>query len=413
VAARFSIVYPTRHRPEFIRQALHVLEAQGHTDFEVIVSDNYLDPSRSCVQVCRDSAVPNLQYVRPPKPVGMVENWTYALSYATGDYVCYLTDKMFILPGALRRVNQAIVRAGQPEIVSWVSDAYYPQSFDDYFGSGEYWVATSDVPTNVEFRSYSPDGDLDRRGRAEVARGEQTSSDYCRGKLAFGAYRRELIERILARYGALFHNIAPDYTSMVLGLSESERAIEMTSSCVVSVSTDVSNGMLTDTHDAAALDFLNSLEGGADSILPRLLVPGLYASQHNWVAHDYLSLRGRFGLTFDFDTTNWLTYCWEDIHRPSREWSTPQVEAEQKGLLDTFMASLDPGVAERVKARIGDRTSERAAAAEARLAEPPPPAQWPAPIRIARRAARRAWTRKPAVTPPATYSSIEAALAGR
>lgn len=408
MATRFSIVYPTRHRPEFIRQALHILEAQGRADFEVIVSDNCVDPSRSCEQICRDSAVPNLRYVRPPEPVGMVENWTHALPYATGDYVCYLTDKMFVLPGALSRVEGAIERAGHPEIVSWVSDAYYPQSFDDYFGGGEYWVATSDERPDVEFWSFSPAGDLDRRGKAEVSRGEQTSSEYCRGKLVFGAYRRELLERILARFGGLFHNINPDYTSMVLGMTEAKSGVEMGTSCVVSVNTDISNGRLTDTSDVAMHGFLDSLAGGIEGILPNLLVPGLYASQHNEVAHDYLTLRNRFGLTFDFDATNWLAYCWEDIHRPSRVWSTPQIEAAQKGLLDNFMTSVDPEVAEGVKARVADR----AAAAEARLATPPPPAQLPAPIRIARRAARRAWPRKPPVTPePATYSSIEAALA--
>ncbi len=49
--------------------------------------------------------------------------------------------------------------------------------------------------------------------------------------------------------------------------------------------------MLTDTSDVAMHDFLDSLAGGIESILPNLLVPGLYASQHNWVAHDYLTLQ--------------------------------------------------------------------------------------------------------------------------
>jgi hypothetical protein len=39
-------------------------------------------------------------------------------------------------------------------------------------------------------------------------------------------------------------------------------------------------------------EFLDTLSGGIEAILPELFVPGLYASQHNGVAHDYLSLRG-------------------------------------------------------------------------------------------------------------------------
>jgi hypothetical protein len=29
----------------------------------------------------------------------MVDNWNHALAHATGDYVAFLTDKMFVLPG--------------------------------------------------------------------------------------------------------------------------------------------------------------------------------------------------------------------------------------------------------------------------------------------------------------------------
>ena len=66
MSPRFSIVYPTRHRPEFIAQALRILETQRHDNFEVVVCDNYLDPAvlaqvqgaatgRDRVLVCLDS----------------------------------------------------------------------------------------------------------------------------------------------------------------------------------------------------------------------------------------------------------------------------------------------------------------------------------------------------------------------
>lgn len=363
MSPRFSLVYPTRHRPEFIRQALRILEGQGHQSFEVVVSDNYLDAELSCEEICRETSVANVRYVRPPRPLGMVENWNHALQFATGDYVCYLTDKIFVLPGALRRVERAIDAAGGPEIVSWISDAYNPQSYDDYFGVGQYVRVVSDLESG-RYQPFSPTTDLDRRGRADISRGEQSTSAYCRGKLVFGAYRRELIERIVTRCGALFHNISPDYTSMVLGMSEAREAIEMASSCVVSINTDISNGMLSDTSDAAALGFLSSLAGGADGILPSLMVPGLYASMHNWVAHDFLTMQATYDLAFEFNRTNWLVYCTEDIFRPGRQWSEPRVEAEQKGLLQAFAASLGPEVEAAVRERV---------AARALANQPPPP----------------------------------------
>lgn len=414
---RFSLVYPTRHRPEFIRQALRILETQRHDDFEVIVCDNYVDPVLSCEGTCHESSLANITYVRPPRPLGMVDNWRHALPFATGEYICYLTDKMFVLPDALAHVEQAIEAAGGPEIVNWVSDAYHPESFADYFGPGQYWWALPSVEASP-YRSFSPADELDRRGRAEASRGEQSASDYSRGKIAFGAYRRDLVKRIVGRYGALFHNISPDYTSMVLGLSEAHDAIELGGSCVVSINTDISNGHLVDTNDAAALAFLNSLAGGAEGILPNLLVPGLYASLANLVAHDYLTLKRAFGLGFGFSTANWLVYCTEDIYRPNREWSDPGVEAEQKALLRAFVESLEPAVAKEVHERVAARARRNAPRRSPRV-----------PFS---RSMRRAWQRLapstsaapvitlepestvvPYIAAPSIHAAVESFLAGR
>ena len=359
---RFSLVYPTRHRPEFVRQALSILERQGHDSFEVIVCDNFVDAALSCEQVAQASTVANVRYVRPPEPVGMVENWNYALKFARGDYICYFTDKMFVLPGALRRIERAIESSGGPEIVSWTTDAYDPNVYPDYFGAGRYF-ASAPGRGSRPYGEYSPAEALDRRGRAEVARGEQDPADYVRGKIVFGAYRRELVQRIVQRYGLLFHNVSPDYTSMILGLTEASSAVELRASAVVSVNTNISNGVLADTSDAAALRFLSSLGGGLDHIFTNMLVPGLYVSQHNVVAHDYLSLRRAYDLGFEFDVVNWLALCVEDVFRPSREWSDPRVEAEQKSIIQAFTDSLDRASAERLEGRLSVRAAGRAARA--------------------------------------------------
>jgi hypothetical protein len=390
MSARFSLVYPTRHRPEFVRRALRILETQRHDAFEVIVCDNYVDPALSCEQICRESSLAGLKYVRPPRPVGMVENWTHALPFATGEYVSYLTDKMFVLPDGLGYIERAIDSAGSPEIVSWNSDAFNPASYDDYFGDGLYFSLSSDARSG-EYQPFSPTDELDRRGRAEVSRTEQSSSDYARGKIVFGAYRRELVQRIVDRYGTLFHNISPDYTSMVLGLAEAHDAIHLPMSCVVSVNTDISNGTLSDTNDVAALGFLNSLAGGAEAILPNMLVPGMYASLHNWVAHDLLTLRRAFGLAFGFNTANWLVYCMEDIYRPGRLWSDPTVEAEQKRLFRDFVESLETATAAEVRAHIAARAAARRGKRPRRL-----------PLS---RSARRLWQR---LAPPSPEPEITA-----
>jgi len=338
----------------------------------------------------------------------MVENWNHALQFATGTYVSYLTDKMFVLPDALAHIERAIGSSGEPEIVTWTSDAYNPYSFADYFGGGRYTAASSGHPGG-RVRTYSPTMDLDRRGRAEVSRTEQSPAEYCRGKIVFGAYHRDLIQRIVSRYGALFYNISPDYTSMVLGLSEARNAVELDRSCVVSVNTDISNGHLCDTDDSAALAFLDSLAGGSASILPNLLVPGLYASLHNWVAHDYVTLRNAFDLRFEFNATNWISYAFEDVQRPDRYWSSPRVEAEQKAILAAYLEALEPDAAAAVKSTITIRAARRQPQRTGTVAQ----RAWQrfAPERV-RQMRRAAWQRiSPGRAPDAP--SIEVAIRRR
>ena len=129
---KFSIVIPTRHRPEFIKTSLIFLKKQRYKNFEVIICDNYTDKNLSCKKVCNKGGVKNLQYIRPKSPLGMVENWNYALKFVSGDYVIYLTDKMFLLENTLYNLNKVIEKT-KAEIVNWIDDMYTPVEFNNYF----------------------------------------------------------------------------------------------------------------------------------------------------------------------------------------------------------------------------------------------------------------------------------------
>lgn len=341
-----------------------MLELQGFRDFEVIVSDNWVDPALSCESICQNVAVPELKYVRPPVPVGMVANWNYAAQFATGDYVCVFTDKMFLLPDALARAERAIATSvcgggAEPEIISWVSDGYQPASYPDYFGAGVYTAIQADSATDAAVISYSPATELAWKGEGRVSRYEQSPSQYCRGKIVFGAYRRNLIARVNTQFGQLFHDISPDYTSMVLALAIAKDAIELRSSAVVSMSTDISNGMLGAVHDQHALGYLRSLSEDIRGLCDNMLVPGLYASQANIVSHDYLALQRQFSLDVSLDVRNWLCHCIEDLGRPDRVWSSPEVEQQQSQLMQSFVLALPSGQQMEVIERLERRFEAR------------------------------------------------------
>lgn len=338
MGVRFSLVYPTRHRPAFIRQALRFLEKQEYQNFEVIVSDNYVDSELSCENECRSASIESLKYVRPPHPVSMVENWNYALQFASGDYICYFTDKMFLLPHTLSITSDCILKS-QPEIVSWVDNSYTAKNFPDYFGEGVYIEAPTSIPSGTEFCAYDPHEELSKKGLAYVSRNEQDKASYARGKICFGAYSLELCNRIAQKTETLFHDICPDYTSMVLALSLAKSAAEIGTPGIVHINTDFSNGGQVAIHDEFALRFLND-SGNPQEILGELLVPGLYCSPHNIVARDYWMLKKKFGLNFQFDLINWLVYITEDLDIPGRQWSSKEVKEQQHRILHSFIANL-------------------------------------------------------------------------
>lgn len=370
---RFSLVYPTRHRPAFLAQALALLEQQTFQDFEVIVCDNFVDPALSCEEICKGSALPNLKYLRPAEPLGMVANWNFAAQFARGTYVCVFTDKMFLLPDALLRAARAINAFDNPDIVNWVSDSFQPARYPDYFGAGVYNAVQADGTSDCVALPFSPTDALNEKGNAAQSRYEQTPSQYCRGKMVFGAFHRSLIARITERFGGLFHDISPDYTSMILGLSLATTAVELKASAVVSIATDLSNGQLGAVRDQNALGYLQSLGDSTDGLFASMLVPGMYAAQHNVVAHDYLALRSRFGLDFSFNRQHWLGYCIEDLSLPDRVWSSPSVEEQQMNLVYQFLATLT--VEEQT--RVVERLENRAARTTASGLQPGQQHSWP------------------------------------
>lgn len=336
---KFSIVIPTRHRPEFLKYSLIAFRHQSYSDFEVIVCDNYTDESLSCKSVFDEVALAQAKYFRPSKPLGMVENWNYALSKATGDFVGFLTDKMLMLPNTLALTNK-ILQKRHFEIVNWVDDLYLPNAYEAYFGKGIYLKTENG---NSELSVYNPLSELSKKGAAIISRGEMSKTDYATGKILFGVYSRDLINRIVKKYGKVFHNIAPDYTSTVLGLSEAKSGCLVDFSGVLHINTNISNGGLSMVRDERALSFLKELEE-FDSIMNELVVPRLYACQHNIVGHDYCHLRNKFDLNFDFNLGYWLTYIDEDFNVEGRIWSSSEVETAQKKLFDDYLKGVPKDV---------------------------------------------------------------------
>jgi hypothetical protein len=279
---RFSVVVPTRDRPDLLDFCLQALAAQTLADVEVVVSDN---PEHAPARAVFDRwERPGWRYVRPERPLAMHDNFELGCDAATGEHVAVVIDKTVLHPSALEVADRAL-RAQPADIVTWHNEGYDP-------------VDEAADPLPGRFRAAWP---VSRPAlydaRAELARrfanAERRGADrvhYGRGKIVFGAFSRALLQRIRDHAGRVFHPLAPDYTSMVPACLLAEGALDVGRPLLVSYSSTRSNGYRQSVDPAHARAFI---ERADPAIVQALPIPGLYTSMHNVVAYDLASSAAR------------------------------------------------------------------------------------------------------------------------
>jgi len=282
-----SVVVPTRNRPELLRYCLESLTLQTFNDFEVIVSDNHTgQPARAVFDQWADG---RFKYVTPPEPLAMHDNWEFAASHATGEYVAVLIDKTILRPSALQVMDQTL-KTHPAEIVSWWAEAYVPQDEQRSYGPGLFYACQT-RPCPAAY--FDPKVELARRFRLDVRLGME-GIHYFRGKICFGAYQASLVRRVKERLARIFHPIAPDYTSMVAALAYARSAVDVGEPLLIQFITRLSNGFNVATRPELALRFLNETDPSGH-LLQTLPLKGLYSSHHNLVASDYARMQGFIG----------------------------------------------------------------------------------------------------------------------
>lgn len=99
---RFSILLPTRNRPEMLRRAVGSVLAQDFADWELIVFDN-----GETVPIFTDDR--RVRWIRG-RATGPADAFAQALGWASGEIVHPLGDDDELAPGALSAVDAEIGR---------------------------------------------------------------------------------------------------------------------------------------------------------------------------------------------------------------------------------------------------------------------------------------------------------------
>lgn len=197
----FSVIIPTRERPDTLEMALRSVTNQDYDNLEIIVSDNFsCDATEDIVRAANDKRI---RYVNTGKRVSMSENWEFALTHVTGEWLTIIGDDDALLPGCLEKINKLADETGVEAIRTSTCDFAWPSLAGTK--SGQLMVP---MGSGLEIRDCN-------RWLAKVLSGEEQYTVlpmlYNGGFVAFDALRR-----VRAKDGRFYHSCQPDVFSAIL-----------------------------------------------------------------------------------------------------------------------------------------------------------------------------------------------------
>lgn len=200
--ATFDILIPVRDRAWTLRHTLSTILEQDFTDFRIVVCDN--QSKDNLVEVLGEFTDPRIEYVRSPEPLSMTDNFEFALSHATGQWVACLGADDGLLPGCLSQVLRLAELTGCEAINGAPSTYFWPGLSGQETSS--LVLATR---SGHEVREIAP-------LRAALLSGALSFQNF--PHLYTGSFvKLDLIQRARASDGRFYRSAIPDlYSSLVL-----------------------------------------------------------------------------------------------------------------------------------------------------------------------------------------------------
>ena len=295
----FSIVIPTKGRPQLLRDALKSALWQDFDDFEVVVSDNYNDnQTQAVLNDFKDDS--RLQCVRTDRLLNMPEHWDFATQHANGQYVLILTDRSVLKQGALKTIQEEILSSEKPvEACSWRWSIY-----DDNAG--------------CESANQQVLHERDVHWISSVQLLEDFASGYshynkCLPRGLNSCYRGSFIKQIRDEFGSPFRPLSPDYFLAFTTLGIVREVLFIDQPLFISQGLDVSNGTRAfKGKGTAGGNYLKSL--GEIDLYAHVPIKASFC--YNLVYEDFLAAREMIGGNLDNVPPDWpgyFMYCYSEL----------------------------------------------------------------------------------------------------
>lgn len=213
-----SVIIPTHNRQHFAALTVRkIVEECAET--EVIVSDTSDD--KTLPGMLDDLlAAGRITYVRQPKGLDVVRHFEAALRHAHGDYILFIGDDDCVGP-EVETITRWAGDNGIDAVISYrnsfIANYYWPGVRSKYYGDR--------YAGKLFLHRFSS-----KAWRIDPARTVHDAlHDLGRGLGAMprayhGLVARSLVDRVVARHGALFGGVSPDIYSAILIASEAKNA---------------------------------------------------------------------------------------------------------------------------------------------------------------------------------------------
>lgn len=196
---KFSIVIPTRDRPDTLKYTLLSCLNQDYDNFEIILCDNGTTNETKEVIDSLDNKI--IKYHRSPRSLAMPDNWELAISFGTGDYFIVIGDDDALLPGSLNKIN-TILKTNQLKVLRWERVYYSWPS-----------IPVKEVANKLDIPISKPIGEV-LNGNNTIQGILDLEIGYTKLPMLYNsAISRELIEELKQKTGRIFSGVGPDIYS--------------------------------------------------------------------------------------------------------------------------------------------------------------------------------------------------------
>lgn len=212
---KFSILVPTRQRPETLLATLATLVWQGGDDYEIVVADNCGDQEVAAVIGAVQQRHNCVKHIRSDRVLPMAENWERGLAACSGEYVSVLGDDDAFLPSTLAVVRQ-LVSLTNARLIAWELHTYWWPDTIVHWNRNRLYLSLSEATIGwIESR------------RALVETYRNPTSFAALPMIYSGFVHREIINAVIDRFGGYFVPVemSPDITSGIINLAYTNRYV--------------------------------------------------------------------------------------------------------------------------------------------------------------------------------------------